>query len=440
MNLSKKIIISFLLVSIVPIIAFGFLIVDRVFEIIKQEAFDANSFMVRQVGWQLDTYLESVEKLLGSLSLKEEFRDFDSQEVYSLLESSRRSYTIYYGHETLFEADPFDSFTVLDRKGRVEITSPFEKKYIGEDYSGKAFFQEVLKTKKVYFSSQVLFSPLTGNLIIQTAFPVFDDKGEISYVIKSDIDTESIDKLINSVEVGGEGFLSIINQKGEIVSHPDREKVLGEQNIEDSNPGLLSSIKKNDPSDGAILFPLEDSEKLIAYFFSQKTSWIVLLEQPLSETLAAPLSIRTQFIMILLFTTFSVCLIAFSLSSGITRPLNMLTRRVLDVTEKGDLRTEIDVKTKDEIGKLASSFNQMMRRLRLKTEELEESRAVLEIKVEERTRELADLNDHLERKVEKRTKDLQQKVDELNKWHKLTVGRELRMVELKKKIKKFEGK
>ena len=37
-----------------------------------------------------------------------------------------------------------------------------------------------------------------------------------------------------------------------------------------------------------------------------------------------------------------------------------------------------------------------------------------------------------------RTKELQQRVDELEKFHKLTIDRELRMLELKKEIQRLK--
>lgn len=71
---------------------------------------------------------------------------------------------------------------------------------------------------------------------------------------------------------------------------------------------------------------------------------------------------------------------------------------------------------------------------------LEEAKTILEIKVKSRTKELQELNTTLEEKVKQRTKELQRKVDELNKWYKLTVGRELKMVKLKKEIEKLKKK
>ena len=52
--------------------------------------------------------------------------------------------------------------------------------------------------------------------------------------------------------------------------------------------------------------------------------------------------------------------------------------------------------------------------------------------------ELKALQENLEEKIRERTKELQKRVEELEKFHQLTVGRELKMVELKKKIKEFE--
>jgi len=52
--------------------------------------------------------------------------------------------------------------------------------------------------------------------------------------------------------------------------------------------------------------------------------------------------------------------------------------------------------------------------------------------------EIKTLQENLEKKVEERTKELQKRIEELEKFHKLTVGRELKMIELKKKIKELE--
>jgi nitrate/nitrite-specific signal transduction histidine kinase len=113
-------------------------------------------------------------------------------------------------------------------------------------------------------------------------------------------------------------------------------------------------------------------------------------------------------------------LIAYALSRTITKSISKLILGVEEIG-KGNLDYRIQVKNEYEFGILANAFNKM-------TEDLKKSRA-----------ELEKYSKELEKKVKQRTKELQEKIDELEKFNKLTVGRELKMIELKKRIKELEN-
>lgn len=63
---------------------------------------------------------------------------------------------------------------------------------------------------------------------------------------------------------------------------------------------------------------------------------------------------------------------------------------------------------------------------------LEEMNSILEVRVKARTVELERLNQTLEEKVVERTNDLGKKIKDLETFQRITVGRELKMIELKK--------
>jgi PAS domain S-box-containing protein len=52
--------------------------------------------------------------------------------------------------------------------------------------------------------------------------------------------------------------------------------------------------------------------------------------------------------------------------------------------------------------------------------------------------ELKKLQEGLEEKVKERTREFQERIDELERFHRLMVGRELKMIELKKEIKRLK--
>lgn len=127
----------------------------------------------------------------------------------------------------------------------------------------------------------------------------------------------------------------------------------------------------------------------------------------------------------------------FFLVGKITEPIKILTEGAEDIG-KGNLDYRIRIKTGDELEKLGKAFNQMAEDLTKSRTAIEKSKEVLEVKVKARTKELEELTQSLEEKVQERTKELQERIDELERFHKLTVGRELKMVELKKALQQAQ--
>jgi len=102
-----------------------------------------------------------------------------------------------------------------------------------------------------------------------------------------------------------------------------------------------------------------------------------------------------------------------------------------EIMGKGDLDHRIEVPTKDRV-------KEQNKVLKKSESELQETKKSLEIKVQERTKELEELNKGLEGKIQERTKELQNRVTELEKFHRLTMGRENRMIELKEEIRNLK--
>jgi methyl-accepting chemotaxis protein len=119
-------------------------------------------------------------------------------------------------------------------------------------------------------------------------------------------------------------------------------------------------------------------------------------------------------ILLIVATALSV-LLTLILVNQITSPILTLTKAVDDV-RLGKLDFPVPTKSDDEIGKLSHTLVQM-------TAELKKSKE-----------DQQSYNKNLEFEVDKRTKELREKMEEMQRLQKLTIDRELKMVELKDEI------
>ena len=129
---------------------------------------------------------------------------------------------------------------------------------------------------------------------------------------------------------------------------------------------------------------------------------------------------KTTFLVFVL-AILAVIIFAFIFSDFITRPIRRLTKAATEIS-KGRLKQKVVIQSNDEIGNLARAFNTMSQKLKQYYQDLEKE-------VRQRT---ADL--------EKSKHILESKINDLERFQKVTIGRELRMIELKNKIKELQGK
>jgi len=327
----------------------------------------------------------------------------------------------------------FQDITFVDEYGNTLCSTSF--KFYGK-WKTNVWFQKAKEEKEIVMSEIYAISD-PKNPILAFFAPVFDEKGNFSFLMAVQINMERFFEIFDRVKVGKEGHAFLINSRGDIVAHPNREFLFDK--ISPNYP-LKETFEKKE---GRIEFNFKNTDFVGAFgsvILNQNKAevpkWQVIVIEPKKEAFALVNSLKTQiYFLILIFFAFTIFLSVF-LSKLISEPLKELTLATEEIA-KGNFNFQIDIKRTDEFGELAKSFNQMTKKLAEHTLALEESKKVLEIRVKARTKELEELNKALEEKVQERTRELQKRIEELEKFQKLVVGREIRMKQLKREIEEL---
>lgn len=273
--------------------------------------------------------------------------------------------------------------------------------------------------------------------------------GDILGVLSAEVYLGDIMRAFGTVSLGTKGYSYIVDETHRIIAHPDPKIAEARLNIKqvdiirrhyEVEKKLEEEDKPHSPV--TIVTGTGKSElgvEVLATHIHLLKWFGVVIQQPIKEAFAPIYSAQRFAIILFIAGILIIGFISIRMSGWLIRPIQRLYDGIKQV-RKGDLSYKVSVTTKDEIGELTDAFNVMISDLKESHAALEEAKTVLEIKVVARTRELKELAGSLEDKVAQRTRELKARLEELERFQKLTIGRELKMIELKKELGKISEK
>lgn len=184
-----------------------------------------------------------------------------------------------------------------------------------------------------------------------------------------------------------------------------------------------------------IYFKTKEKIKVVVYpvLIKKEKPWVFYLGLSLNSINVLKEKIFFNYLSVFWIVLFLAGIFSFFLAKTIVKPIEILKKTAMKIGKGEFIKTAI--KSKDEIGELADVFNKMVDELKEYHTLSEEEKTILEIRVRARTKQLEELNEGLDQQVKEKTSELQKRLDELEKFNKMTIGRELKMAELKKQNK-----
>lgn len=217
------------------------------------------------------------------------------------------------------------------------------------------------KSDKPYLNTDVYFGS-DGTKCIQSLSAIKDENGDILGVISLDIHLDVLTKMIESIKIGKEGYVIIVDKNGTIIANP-RDESLVSKNISEFNIGKLEDLSNIDApfeakmSDGKEYYI--SVEKPTDLDSSLDWTYICFVEK--SEFMSSAKSIGTVTVLFIVFFAILGVVITIFIARKIANPITYIANH-LQLLGNGDFSVEIDQKYIDknsEIGEIAKSTKTM---------------------------------------------------------------------------------
>jgi sigma-B regulation protein RsbU (phosphoserine phosphatase) len=346
---------------------------------------------------KIEAILGSVEKIPGNMVYMLEYSMPDRESLYKVLSLVVENNSEIYGSAIAFEPYSFD-------RGKYYF-SPYAHRegsktaivFLGGDnykYFEMPWYSQPKETGRGVWS-EPYFDEGGGNILMSTySSPFYGTSGGAGKsgnkrvfrgVMTADVSLHWLKDIVSSIKIFKSGYGFLISRNGTFVTHPNANLIMkttiqslaqarGDKKLEAAGQAMLAGKSGFVPIEGLD----SDEDSWLYYAPLSVQGWslgVVFPDRELMEGINA--LTRAVFLLGLGGLIFLAAIIA-SISASITRPLKGLTKAA-GIIASGDLDAPVPAyESKDEIGRLAASFEHMKAALKEYIRELTETTAVRE--------------------------------------------------------------
>jgi two-component system NtrC family sensor kinase len=257
-------------------------------------------------------------------------------------------------------------FRLLDPLGHEILTPRLEDldKNVSRQSPETSFWGSIGNGEKGCRVSRITYSGLHQRFIVQFSRPLlYSGNGLPIAELVVDVDFDKVIELVKDIRIGKNGYAFLVDQSGRTIAHP-YIKPYEYDLTKYEDPRLREFIVDIITGESGWRTYYDDfGEKAAAFAHVPATGWSLAVSIPIEEFKREAKAIRVRVLelvlAILIFAGAGVGILSYQL----LRPV----RRLVVATERmagGDLRQEIPVRSRDELGMLTKSFNRMVRNLR----------------------------------------------------------------------------
>ncbi len=364
---------------------------------------------LKHIDFGLTRLIKGMEHDLDGIAQNEFVTSRNDQNFTSFLDADEKTFQYDYGELEKRIISIFNGYRIthphvhsvyMGRENGSFVRSHPRTKPTRYDPRTRPWYTVAKENPEIVVRTAPFRSVTSPDISIGFVKALVDSEGVFYGVLGTAITLSELTQYISNIKLDYKGHVTLADEKGIILAGPDQSSLF--TSLKSINPQLFEDLYTN--TDGITVFERNGEDRYAFYYTSPLMAWKLAAVVPVAEINKA---IR-EFVFKILAALF-VALVLLSvltmmgLQHFVINPLKKLNAGTDHIKQTGELDYRLDIKSADEIGSLALSFNEMITSidhaesaLKKSEAELKKHRDHLEDLVEERTAELTKLTEALE--------------------------------------------
>lgn len=342
-----KLILSFILLITIPMTALGINAFIQSVNLMEANLKSTTQETTLQIANVIDGYMKGLEQSTGVLGGSENLRQ--------ALEDPEAPINMLKDFENFIKENPDVTYAYLGTKNKDMYIYPAADMPAGYDPTARPWYQDAV-SKSGFVWTEPYVDAVTGDLIISAAKPIYDQQNQFVGVVGLDISLETLSKFVNNIQVGKMGYVTLIDKNGNIMTHVNPDFIGKPVPVSE----LAEAIAKE--KQGNVDYAMEEDgvmeQKFAVFNTLDRLGWRVAAIMYIKEIREQNSALLNSMLIIGVIALGAALFISVLLANSIAKPIRNLSKDMEQIKE-GDFTVRSQIRSKDEVGALAESFNIM---------------------------------------------------------------------------------
>lgn len=340
LRLAWRVTVAMLLVSLIPLMVVGFSLRQQIVGQLEASAKQDLTQEMTKVATQIEGYVDGYMQVVNAAATMPQMTSLKAEEqqpVVNALAKTRQEFTLIF-------AIGADGMSIT----RSDMGKPVS-------YTDRAYFQEVMKGADHAYGTVI--GKVTGKPTLVASAPI-KVNGQVAGVMGASIDLAQVSEFVSSTRIGKTGYAWLVDGENKVMGHPDQTKVKDRTDM--SIEAAVERARKG--STEAQTFT-QDGKQWLAAQKVLPQGWVLVVQMDEAEALAPVAQVDRIFQLVLGGAVVAVLLFSWLLARSLSRPIQKMSAFVRQMAA-GDFRSELKIRSRDELGQMAESLQQMQASLR----------------------------------------------------------------------------